>query len=130
MSLEALKAAIEAGWETRDTLTTDTQGEVREAVQTALNLLDSGEARVASKEGNGDWVVHEWLKKAVLLSFRLNANRIIPGGVDHGPWWDKVPSKFEGWDAAEYEAAGFRAVPPAAVRRGAFIGKGVVLMPS
>ena len=130
MSLDALKAAIEAGWEIRDTLTTDTQGEVREAVQTALNLLDSGQARVASKEGNGDWIVHEWLKKAVLLSFRLNANRIIPGGVDHGPWWDKVPSKFEGWDAAEYEAAGFRAVPPAAVRRGAFIGKGVVLMPS
>jgi len=130
MNHDALKAAIDAGWDARDTLTTDTQGEIREAVQTALNLLDSGKARVASKDGNGDWVVHEWLKKAVLLSFRLNANRIVPGGVDHGPWWDKVPSKFEGWDAAEYEAAGFRAVPPAAVRRGAFIGKGVVLMPS
>ena len=72
----------------------------------------------------------KWLKKAVLLSFRLNPNRIIPGGADHGPWWDKVASKFEGWDAAEFERAGFRAVPPAAVRRGAFIGKGVVLMPS
>jgi len=130
MSHDALQSAINTAWDDRDALSTSTQGEARDAVQTALNLLDSGEARVASKDGNGDWVVHEWLKKAVLLSFRLNGNRLVSGGVDGGPWWDKVPSKFEGWDAAEFEAAGFRAVPPAAVRRGAFIGKGVVLMPS
>lgn len=130
MNPDALKSVIDAAWDIRDQLTPQTQGEVRDAVNTALNQLDSGEARVASKGENGDWVVQEWLKKAVLLSFRLNPNRIIPGGADHGPWWDKVASKFEGWDAAEFERAGFRAVPPAAVRRGAYIGKGVVLMPS
>jgi len=130
MNRDALKSVIDAAWETRDQLTTQTQGDVRDAVNTALNLLDSGEARVASKDASGQWIVQEWLKKAVLLSFRLNPNRIIPGGADHGPWWDKVASKFEGWDAAEFQEAGFRAVPPAAVRRGAFIGKGVVLMPS
>jgi 2,3,4,5-tetrahydropyridine-2-carboxylate N-succinyltransferase len=130
MNHDALKSVIDAAWEIRDQLTQQTMGEIRDAVNTVLNQLDSGEARVASKGETGDWVVHEWLKKAVLLSFRLNPNRIIPGGADHGPWWDKVASKFEGWDAAEFERAGFRAVPPAAVRRGAFIGKGVVLMPS
>ena len=130
MNRDALKSVIDAAWDDRDQLTTQTQGDVRDAVNAALNLLDSGEARVASRDESGQWVVHEWLKKAVLLSFRLNPNRIIPGGADHGPWWDKVASKFEGWDAAEFQEAGFRAVPPAAVRRGAFIGKGVVLMPS
>ena len=96
----------------------------------ALAGLDDGSLRVAAREGKGDWVVRQWLKKAVLLSFRLNPNRLVAGGVDGGPWWDKVPSKFEGWDAARFEAAGFRAVPPAAVRRGAFIARGAVLMPS
>ena len=110
MNRDALKSVIDAAWETRDQLTTQTQGDVRDAVNASLNLLDSGEARVASKDEAGQWVVHEWLKKAVLLSFRLNPNRIIPGGADHGPWWDKVASKFEGWDAAEFERAGFRAV--------------------
>ena len=130
MNRDALKSVIDAAWEIRDQLTQQTMGEIRDAVNTVLNQLDSGEARVASRGEDGAWAVHEWLKKAVLLSFRLNPNRIIPGGADHGPWWDKVASKFEGWDAAEFERAGFRAVPPAAVRRGAFIGKGVVLMPS
>ena len=127
---EALAKAIEQAWETRDTLTTETRGEVREAVETAIDLLDSGEARVASPNGDGSWTVHQWLKKAVLLSFRLNANGMISGVPGGGNWWDKVPSKFQGWGSSEFEAAGFRAVPPAAVRRGAFIAKNAVLMPS
>ncbi len=127
---QALQAVIDAAWEDRDAISADTTGEVREAVDAALADLDAGRARIASKESNGDWVVHQWLKKAVLLSFRLNPNRLMDGGVQNGAWWDKVPSKFEGWGEAEFNAAGFRAVPPAAVRRGAFIGKGAVLMPS
>ncbi|MCR9130215.1 MAG: 2,3,4,5-tetrahydropyridine-2,6-dicarboxylate N-succinyltransferase [Alphaproteobacteria bacterium] len=126
----ALQAVIDAAWEDRDAISTDTTGEVREAVEAALADLDAGRARIASKDGNGDWVVHQWLKKAVLLSFRLNPNRLMDGGVENGAWWDKVPSKFEGWGEVDFQAAGFRAVPPAAVRRGAFIGKGAVLMPS
>lgn len=126
-----LKPVIDAAWDDRAAICTETSGEVREAVEAALMALDSGAARVASREGNGDWVVHEWLKKAVLLSFRLNANAVMDGGPGaQGAWWDKVPSKFEGWGEAEFTAAGFRAVPPAAVRRGAFIGKNAVLMPS
>lgn len=130
MTESRLEAAINAAWTARESLTADADSDVREAVEAALAALDSGEARVASKDGNGDWIVHEWLKKAVLLSFRLNPNRLMSGGVEGGPWWDKAPSKFEGWGEAEFQAAGFRAVPPAAVRRGAFIGKGAVLMPS
>ena len=130
MSRDELRAVIEDAWESRGEITPETGGETRQAVEIALELLDAGEARVASREGNGDWVVHEWLKKAVLLSFRLNPNRLVSGGVDGGPWWDKVPSKFEGWDEARFQEAGFRAVPPAAVRRGAFIGRNAVLMPS
>ncbi|MGX6648612.1 2,3,4,5-tetrahydropyridine-2,6-dicarboxylate N-succinyltransferase [Maricaulaceae bacterium MS644] len=125
-----LRPIIDAAFEIRDQIGADTGGEVRDAVEAVLSALDSGEARIASREGNGDWVVHEWLKKAVLLSFRLNPNRLMSGGVDGGPWWDKVPSKFDGWGETEFKAAGFRAVPPAAVRRGAFIAKGAVLMPS
>jgi len=130
MDHESLKLVIEIAWDTRQALSSDTRGEVRDAVNAALDLLDSGQARIASKAENNSWVVHEWLKKAVLLSFRLNGNRLMDGGPDGGPWWDKAPSKFEGWDATRFEAAGFRVVPPAAVRRGAHVGKGVVLMPS
>ena len=128
---DRLAALINAAWEDRAELTTDTQGEIREAVDASLSLLDSGEVRVAEPDGQGGWTVNEWLKKAVLLSFRLNANTIMDGGPGHrGTWWDKVPSKFEGWGAAEFEAAGFRAVPPATVRRGSYIAPGTVLMPS
>jgi len=127
---EALARVIDAAWEARDTLSTETTGEVRDAVDAAISLLDSGEARVATKEDNGSWTVHQWLKKSVLLSFRLNANGPISGTPGGGNWWDKVPSKFEGWGEKEFREAGFRAVPPAAVRRGAFIAKNAVLMPS
>ncbi|MEQ8404268.1 MAG: 2,3,4,5-tetrahydropyridine-2,6-dicarboxylate N-succinyltransferase [Oceanicaulis sp.] len=125
-----LQAVIDKAFDDRDAVGPDTSGEVRDAVEAALTALDRGEARIASKEDDGGWVVHEWLKKAVLLSFRLNPNRLVSGGVDGGPWWDKVPSKFDGWGEDDFKAAGFRAVPPAAVRRGAFIAKGAVLMPS
>lgn len=127
---EALARVIDAAWEARDTLSTDSTGEVRDAVEAAISLLDSGEARVATKEADGGWTVHQWLKKSVLLSFRLNANGAISGTPGGGNWWDKVPSKFEGWGAKEFKEAGFRAVPPSAVRRGAFIAKNAVLMPS
>ena len=127
---EALARVIDAAWEARDTLSTDSTGEVRDAVEAAISLLDSGEARVATKEADGSWTVHQWLKKSVLLSFRLNANGAISGTPGGGNWWDKVPSKFEGWGAKEFKEAGFRAVPPSAVRRGAFIAKNAVLMPS
>ena len=127
---DALARVINAAWEARETLSTDTTGEVRDAVDAAISLLDSGEARVATKEADGKWTVHQWLKKAVLLSFRLNANGAISGTPGGGNWWDKVPSKFDGWGAREFKEAGFRAVPPCAVRRGAFIAKNAVLMPS
>jgi 2,3,4,5-tetrahydropyridine-2-carboxylate N-succinyltransferase len=126
----ALAQLIHAAFEARDGLSPSTQGEVRDAVEAAISLLDSGEARVAEKMPDGSWQVHQWLKKAVLLSFRLNANGLIAGSPGHGSWYDKVPSKFEGWSARDFDAAGFRAVPPAAVRRGAFIAKNAVLMPS
>jgi 2,3,4,5-tetrahydropyridine-2-carboxylate N-succinyltransferase len=127
---DALARVINAAWEARETLSTDTTGEVRDAVDAAISLLDSGEARVATKEADGKWTVHQWLKKAVLLSFRLNANGAISGTPGGGNWWDKVPSKFEGWSAKEFKEAGFRAVPPCAVRRGAYVAKNAVLMPS
>jgi 2,3,4,5-tetrahydropyridine-2-carboxylate N-succinyltransferase len=120
---------IEEAWEARDTLSSATTGPVRDAVDTALDALDSGRARVAEKF-RGEWLVHQWLKKAVLLSFRLNDMTTIPGGPGGAPWWDKVASKFLAWDATRFQAAGFRAVPGAIVRRSAFIGKGAVLMPS
>lgn len=125
-----LQSVIEAAFDARDTISTETTGDVREAVNAALSMLDSGEARVAQKGITGDWVVNQWLKKAVLLSFRLNPNEIMTDGVNGGVWWDKVPSKFQGWTAEDFQKAGLRAVPPAAVRRGAYIAPGVVLMPS
>ena len=131
----SLENVIEQAWENRTEIGPDTQGEVREAVQETLNLLDSGKVRVASREpgadGKNQWVVHQWLKKAVLLSFRLYPMRIIPGGPgEAAPWYDKVPSKFEGWGQAEFDQAGFRAVPTAVVRHSAYIAPGAVLMPS
>ena len=125
-----LKQAIETAWETRDAITASTTGAPREAVEAALTLLDNGAARVAERGADGAWTVNEWLKKAVLLSFRLNDMAPISGGPGGSSWWDKVPSKFDGWDAGAFAAAGFRAVPNAVVRRSAFIAKGVVLMPS
>jgi 2,3,4,5-tetrahydropyridine-2,6-dicarboxylate N-succinyltransferase len=124
-----LESIIDAAWEARDTISTATHGEVRMAVDAAIMALDSGDLRVAEPDGNGGSVVIQWLKKAVLLSFRLNDNEILPG--PHGAnWFDKVPSKFTGWGDNAFRAAGFRAVPGAIVRRGAYIGKNVVLMPS
>jgi 2,3,4,5-tetrahydropyridine-2-carboxylate N-succinyltransferase len=127
---EALARVVETAWEARDQLSPETKGEVRDVVEAAIDLLDRGEARVASKAADGEWQVHEWLKKAVLLSFRLNANGPIGGAPGGGQWWDKVPSKFEGWSADDFRTAGFRAVPPCAVRRGAYIARNAVLMPS
>ncbi|CAN5234072.1 2,3,4,5-tetrahydropyridine-2,6-dicarboxylate N-succinyltransferase [soil metagenome] len=124
-----LETTVEAAWEARDTVTAATKGEVRDAVESALGLLDSGKARVAEPVGDR-WQVNQWLKKAVLLSFRLNDMALIPGGPGGSSWWDKVPSKFDGWDAGHFREAGFRAVPGAIVRRGAHIAKNVVLMPS
>jgi 2,3,4,5-tetrahydropyridine-2-carboxylate N-succinyltransferase len=124
-----LQTTIEAAWDARDGVGFTTRGPVREAVEAALALLDRGEARVAEKGSDG-WVVNQWLKKAVLLSFRLNDNALIEHGPGAARWWDKVPSKFAGWDEPRFRAAGFRAVPGSIVRAGAFVAKGVVLMPS
>lgn len=130
MTSTDLQSVIEAAFDARDTISTETTGEVRDAVNEALAMLDAGTARVAQKSEDGEWVVNQWLKKAVLLSFRLNPNEIMTDGVNGGVWWDKVPSKFQGWTAEDFQNAGLRAVPPAAVRRGAYIAPGVVLMPS
>ena len=124
-----IEKIIEDAWERRDTLNASTKGEVRDAVDAALDALDSGTLRVAEKF-EGEWLVRQWAKKAVLLSFRLNDMEAIAGGPGGANWWDKVPSKFVNWDAARFREAGFRAVPGAIVRRSAFIAKGVVLMPS
>ncbi|EKV29823.1 2,3,4,5-tetrahydropyridine-2,6-dicarboxylate N-succinyltransferase [Caenispirillum salinarum AK4] len=129
MSLDSLKTTIDTAFEEREGINAKTGGEVREAVDAALNLLDSGEARVAEKTAEG-WIVNQWLKKAVLLSFRLNDMTVINGGPGAANWWDKVPSKFDGWGEAEFREAGFRAVPNCVVRRSAYIAPGVVLMPS
>ena len=120
---------IERAWDERDRIGPETKGEVRQAVDAAIAALDSGEARIAEK-ASGEWIVHQWLKKAVLLSFRLNPMEAIAGGPGGAHWWDKVPSKFAGWGEKEFADAGFRAVPGAIVRRGAFIAPGAVLMPS
>jgi 2,3,4,5-tetrahydropyridine-2-carboxylate N-succinyltransferase len=146
--LAAVKDEIEAAWEARDGVSPDTRGRVRDAVEHAIGLLDSGRFRVAEKTPEGEWVTHQWLKKAVLLSFRLNANRVMltdapaahamlgtyggdaASGDALGPWWDKVPNKFAGWGEPAFLAAGFRAVPGAIVRRGAFVDRNVILMPS
>ena len=124
-----LKSVIEAAWEARDEVNTSTQGAVREAVEETLNQLDAGVLRVATRGDDGVWTTHQWAKQAILLSFRLFANKLVEADAP-GPYWDKVPSKFTGWDAARFEAAGFRAVPGCVVRRGAFIAKGAVLTPS
>ena len=126
---EQLEAVIDAGWEQRDTIDAGGSGELRAAVESAIAALDRGELRIAEKV-DGDWRANQWLKKAVLLSFRLNPMAAIPGGPGGANWWDKVPSKFSGWNDAEFKAAGFRAVPGAIVRRGAYVAPGAVLMPS
>ena len=125
-----LAATIDAAWENRAELGFATQGEARIAVDRALALLDRGEARVAEPDGQGGWTVNQWLKKAVLLSFRLNDNVLIDNGPGAGHWFDKVPAKFSGWSEADFRAAGFRAVPGSVVRRGAHVAKGAILMPS
>ncbi len=125
----SLQATIGAAYERRDEMDAKTTGTVREAVDEALALLDRGEARVAEKK-DGAWTVNQWLKKAVLLSFRLNAMTTISGGPGGGGWWDKVPSKFAAWSDVDFARAGFRAVPNCVVRRSAYIAPGVVLMPA
>jgi 2,3,4,5-tetrahydropyridine-2-carboxylate N-succinyltransferase len=124
-----LARAVEAAWEIRESLNADSKGAPRDAVEAALQGLDDGALRVAEKI-DGQWTVHQWLKKAVLLSFRLNDVKLIEGAPGTAVWWDKVDSKFLGWDEARFRAAGIRAVPGAIVRRSAFIAKGAVLMPS
>ena len=126
---EPLEPIIEAAWEKRDAINSGTRGEIRDAVEAALDLLDKGEARVAAKIG-GEWVVNQWLKKAVLLSFRLNDMTPIAGAPGGASWWDKVPSKFAGMTGEGFKSAGFRAVPGAVVRHSAYVAPGVVLMPS
>jgi 2,3,4,5-tetrahydropyridine-2,6-dicarboxylate N-succinyltransferase len=134
MDREQLRSIIETAWEDRTSIGLDTKGDVRAAVFGALSLLDTGQLRVAEKvageDGPKSWHVNQWLKKAVLLSFRLNDMTTIAGGPGGTSWWDKVPSKFENWSTAEFRAAGFRAVPHCVVRRSAYIAPGVVLMPS
>ncbi|TFG36721.1 MAG: 2,3,4,5-tetrahydropyridine-2,6-dicarboxylate N-succinyltransferase [Candidatus Aminicenantes bacterium] len=130
MSHADLSAAIESAWEARDQVTTATKGVVRDAVDTTLAQMDKGALRVAERNARGDWTVNQWAKKAVLLSFRLNDMTPIPGGPGNATWWDKVPSKFDGWGENQWRAAGFRAVPNCIVRRSAYIAPGVVLMPS
>ncbi|MBG0507962.1 2,3,4,5-tetrahydropyridine-2,6-dicarboxylate N-succinyltransferase [Agrobacterium sp. MOPV5] len=128
--LTSLETIIETAFDNRDGVNVSTKGEVRDAVDTSLQLLDSGKARVAEKQAGGNWKVNQWLKKAVLLSFRLNDMEIVTGGPGESTWWDKVPSKFENWGENQFRAAGFRAVPNAVVRRSAYVAKNVVLMPS
>jgi len=132
ISLADLQTEIEAAWARRDEIGPSTEGPVRTAVEETIARLDAGVLRVAEKQGDV-WVTRQWAKQAILLSFRLWSNRVMRSGTlgsGVGPWWDKVPTKFDGWDAPQFEAAGFRAVPGALARRGAFIAKGVVLMPS
>ena len=125
-----LQTIVEGAFEKRDAIGPSTSGEVRQAVEAALDLLDSGALRVAEHDAQNFWRVNQWLKKAVLLSFRLNDMGVIKGGPGDAVWWDKVPSKFDGWGDNRFKAAGFRAVPNCVVRRGAYIAPGVVLMPS
>ncbi|MBI4274732.1 MAG: 2,3,4,5-tetrahydropyridine-2,6-dicarboxylate N-succinyltransferase, partial [Rhizobiales bacterium] len=125
-----LEKTVNEAFEARDGIGPKTKGPVRKTVEKALDLLDRGEARVAEKQADGTWRVHQWLKKAVLLSFRLNDMSVLRGGPGKAVWWDKVPSKFDGWNAARFRKAGFRAVPNCIVRRSAYIAPGVILMPS
>ena len=130
MSNAALEAAIEAAWEARDTITSATRGETRDAIEATLDALDSGTLRVAERQADGAWHVNQWAKKAVLLGFRIKDMEPHEGGPQGGGWWDKVDSKFKGWGPDQWKAAGFRAVPNCVVRKSAFIAPGVVLMPS
>ena len=130
MSHAELARTIDDAFEKRDGISPSTKGPVRDAVESALDLLDRGQARVAEKGANGNWSVNQWLKKAVLLSFRLADNGPVAGAAGPSTWWDKVPTKFEGWDSERFKAAGFRAVPGSVVRRSAYIAPNVVLMPS
>jgi len=130
MSNDQLETVIEAAWDARDTITPATTGEVRDAIEDTLNALDSGKLRVAEKQADGSWHVNQWAKKAVLLGFRIKDMEPMEGGPQGAGWWDKVDSKFKGWGANQWAAAGFRAVPGAIARKSAFIAPGVVLMPS
>jgi 2,3,4,5-tetrahydropyridine-2-carboxylate N-succinyltransferase len=130
MTHAALEAAVDAAWEARDTITPATRGETREAIEATLDALDRGALRVAERQADGQWHVHQWAKKAVLLGFRLKDMEPLTGGPQDSTWWDKVDTKFKGWGDNQWRAAGFRAVPGAIVRRSAHIAKGVVLMPS
>ena len=134
MDLAQLETEINAAWDSRDAVNADTKGAVRNAVVEALNLLDNGKVRVAEPTGNHQWVVNQWLKKAVLLSFRLNEMQLIPSGTIYAgagesAWWDKVALKFSGWDESRFREAGFRAVPGCVVRHSAYVAPGVVIMP-
>jgi len=126
---QSFESAINAAWDARDSLSVTTKGEARDAVEAVLEALDRGTLRVAEKRGT-DWHVNQWAKKAVLLSFRMTDMGVIGGGNGAATWWDKVPSKFDGWDENQWREAGFRAVPGSIVRRSAYIGRNVVLMPS
>ncbi|WP_455273125.1 2,3,4,5-tetrahydropyridine-2,6-dicarboxylate N-succinyltransferase [Rhizobium herbae] len=128
--LASLSQTIDTAFDNRDSVTINTKGEIRDAVNTALDLLDGGKVRVAERGADGNWTVNQWLKKAVLLSFRLNDMEVIKGGSGQSTWWDKVPSKFEGWGENQFREAGFRAVPNAVVRRSAYIAPNAILMPS
>ncbi|MBY5870235.1 2,3,4,5-tetrahydropyridine-2,6-dicarboxylate N-succinyltransferase [Rhizobium leguminosarum] len=128
--LASLEKIIEAAFDNRDNVNTSMKGEVRDAVEAALDLLDAGKARVAERSADGAWSVNQWLKKAVLLSFRLNDMDVVKGGSGNSTWWDKVPSKFENWGENHFRAAGFRAVPNCVVRRSAYIAPNAILMPS
>ena len=135
METAELQKIIDAAWEERAQVKLDTTGPVRDAVELALAGLDARDFRVAAKGDDGDWHVNQWLKKAVLLSFRLNDMKVVGGGprddeIGDSAWWDKVPSKFAGWSEKHFREAGFRAVPNCTVRRSAYIAPGVVLMPS
>lgn len=131
--MQAIQRIIETAWENRNDINTSTHGEIREAVTKTLTLLDNGTLRVAEKQGD-NWQVNEWIKKGILLSFRLNDMELLSGGPSlpshHTSWYDKVPSKFDNWKKEDFQKAGFRAVPGCFVRRGSFVAKGVVLMPS
>ena len=135
MNFENIKSVIERVFDNNEDVNPNTSGEVRDSIELALKYLDSGELRVAEPIGNSQWKVNQWLKKAVLLSFKINDMDVISGGpksLNNNPsnWWDKIPSKFSGWDKNEFKAAGFRAVPGSIVRHSAFIAPSVVLMPS
>ena len=130
MADAGLAKTIDDAFEARNDVGPTTKGPVRDAVEAALDLLDRGEARVAERQADNAWQVNQWLKKAVLLSFRLNDMAVIDGGPGKAAWWDKVPSKFDGWSDSRFRAAGFRAVPGCVVRHSAYIAPNVVLMPS